>query len=97
MLNKKGPIREKLGLKEEYLLTKDLRCGDELASGHLGETVVHSDDLSAWVFSEPASKLGGRLRSLQAPDFELPDLDGRTHRLSDYIGNKVFLFAWASW
>ena len=63
----------------------------------LGETVVHCDDSSVWVFSEPASSVSGRLQSLEAPDFALPDLDGRLHRLSDYRGNKVFLVAWASW
>jgi hypothetical protein len=38
-----------------------------------------------------------RLASLEAPDFELPDLDGRTHRLSDQRGRKVLLIAYASW
>ena len=38
-----------------------------------------------------------RCDSLEAPDFELPDLDGQLHRLSDYRGKKVFLLAWASW
>jgi peroxiredoxin len=37
------------------------------------------------------------MASLQAPDFGLPDLDGRRHRLSDYRGKKVLLAAWASW
>ena len=32
-----------------------------------------------------------------APDFCLPDLDGKLHRLSDYRGKKVFLFHFASW
>ncbi len=32
-----------------------------------------------------------------APDFALPDLDGRTVRLSDYAGTAVALFVWASW
>ncbi|TAK76433.1 MAG: redoxin domain-containing protein [Dehalococcoidia bacterium] len=34
---------------------------------------------------------------LDAPDFELPDLDGRMHRLSDRRGKKVVLALWASW
>lgn len=34
---------------------------------------------------------------LDAPDFALPDLAGRVHRLTDYRGRKVFLLAWASW
>jgi len=63
----------------------------------LGETVVHSDDRSVWVFSEAAASLSGRLQSMVAPDFALPDLEGRIHQLSDYRGNKVFLVAWASW
>jgi hypothetical protein len=37
------------------------------------------------------------LRSLVAPDFELPDLAGRHHRLSDQRGKKVLLVAYASW
>jgi hypothetical protein len=32
-----------------------------------------------------------------APDFTLPDLDGRLHSLSDYRGRKVLLIAHASW
>jgi thioredoxin-dependent peroxiredoxin len=28
----------------------------------------------------------------QAPDFELPDQDGKTHKLSDYAGRNVVLY-----
>lgn len=27
-----------------------------------------------------------------APDFELSDQDGKTHKLSDYLGKKVVLY-----
>jgi hypothetical protein len=37
------------------------------------------------------------LLSTQAPDFTLPDLDGKLHSLSDYRGKKVFLFSWGSY
>ncbi len=37
------------------------------------------------------------LRSGMAPDFELPDVDGVLHRLSDHQGRKVVLYAYASW
>jgi hypothetical protein len=50
-----------------------------------------------WYFGSEAAERGNVLRSLEAPDFELPDLDGKPHRLSDYRGRKVFLLAWASW
>lgn len=33
----------------------------------------------------------------QAPDFELVDLNGQTHRLSDYKGQGVFLNFWGTW
>ncbi len=38
-----------------------------------------------------------QLASLEAPDFTLPDLNGRAHSLSDYRGKKAFLVAYASW
>ena len=38
-----------------------------------------------------------RLLSLQAPDFTLPDLEGRLHTLGEHRGRKVFLVAYASW
>ncbi len=37
------------------------------------------------------------LASLEAPDFELPDLDGQLHSLSEQRGKKVLLIAYASW
>lgn len=63
----------------------------------LGQSVVHDSESSVWVFGEPAETRRTPLESLTAPDFELPDLDGKMHRLSDYRGKKVFLFAWGSW
>lgn len=32
-----------------------------------------------------------------APDFTLVDLEGETHKLSDYAGEKVYIKFWASW
>jgi hypothetical protein len=40
---------------------------------------------------------GARLASLEAPDFTLPDLNGKLHSLSDQRGKKVLLVAYASW
>jgi hypothetical protein len=64
---------------------------------YLGQPVVHDDKVGAWYFGEAAATRRANLASLQAPDFELPDLDGKMHRLSDYRGKKVLLAAWASW
>ncbi|MEA3278718.1 MAG: TlpA disulfide reductase family protein [Pseudomonadota bacterium] len=33
----------------------------------------------------------------QAPDFELTDIDGDTHRLSDYRGKVLIINFWATW
>jgi hypothetical protein len=38
-----------------------------------------------------------RLAHFEAPDFTLPDLDGRLHSLAEHRGKKVFLATWASW
>lgn len=40
---------------------------------------------------------GHALTSAQAPDLELPDLDGRPFALQSLRGQKVLLVAWASW
>ncbi len=37
------------------------------------------------------------LRSLEAPDFTLPDLDGTQHSLSHFRGKKILLVVYASW
>lgn len=33
----------------------------------------------------------------KAPDFELVDLNGEKHRMSDYVGQGVFLNFWGTW
>jgi len=45
----------------------------------------------------PAADRIAAMASLNAPDFTLPDWQGRTHSLSDYRGKKVLLVAYASW
>lgn len=32
-----------------------------------------------------------------APDFALPDLEGRTRSLADFRGKVLLLFFWATW
>ena len=44
-----------------------------------------------------AAERAKALASLEAPDFTLPDLDGRPHSLSGHRGKKVLLVAYASW
>jgi len=44
-----------------------------------------------------AAERGRELLTLEAPDFELPDLSGKLHSLSQYRGKKILLFMHASW
>jgi hypothetical protein len=64
---------------------------------HMGHPVVHDAGGQTWVLGTGAAQRSQALESLVAPDFELPDLQGRMHRLSDFRGRKVFLVRWASW
>jgi hypothetical protein len=64
---------------------------------HMGHPVVRDDAGDAWVLGTAAGERADALRSLDAPDFALPDLAGRTHALSAYRGRKVLLVTWASW
>jgi len=61
------------------------------------QPVVVSSKHRVWLFGDRPVQLAGRLGSLTAPDFTLPDLAGRLHSLSQYRGKKVFLVTWASW
>lgn len=44
-----------------------------------------------------AAERGRALAAGRAPDFALPDLDGRLHTLAEHRGRKVLLVAYASW
>jgi hypothetical protein len=50
-----------------------------------------------WVLGAGATDRSAHLRSLQAPDFALPDLGGVTRTLAEHLGKKVLLATWASW
>ena len=50
-----------------------------------------------WYFGARAAEQNGYLTSPEAPNFTLPDLNGKLHSLSDFHGKKVLLVTWASW
>ncbi|MGB1422186.1 MAG: peroxiredoxin family protein [Pseudomonadales bacterium] len=43
----------------------------------------------------PESLGSHSLQTARAPDLSLPDLNGNIHRLSEFLGQKVILYAWA--
>ncbi len=63
----------------------------------LNQPSVHDDVHAVWYFGEAVNSKDNSWQSLQAPDFTLPDLDGRLHSLSEYRGKKILLVSWASW
>src|SRR6185503_21171012 len=60
------------------------------------QPVAHDAALSTWYFGLRSDQRQ-QLSSLEAPDFTLPDLQGKLHRLSDFHGKKILLVTWASW
>ena len=50
-----------------------------------------------WYFGALPVEQNFYLASLEAPDFTLPDLNGKQHSLREFRGKKVLLVTWASW
>ncbi len=63
----------------------------------IGQPVVSDDVHKVWCFGEASENRRRALTSLDAPDFSLPDLDGKMHSLSEHRGKKILLVSWASW
>lgn len=66
-------------------------------AGLLGQPVIHDAAHSLWCIGASSAERKRALTSLEAPDFTLPDIDGRMHSLSAHRGRKVLLASWASW
>ena len=60
------------------------------------QPVAHDEGLAIWYFGLRSDQ-SQVLSSLKAPDFTLPDMNGKTSSLSDFRGKKVLLLTWASW
>lgn len=79
----------------------DFVDGDEVCASGLWKEfqrpVLHDSERETWMLGEAAEDRARQLDTLEAPDFELPDIDGKLQRLSDHRGKKVLLVTWASW
>lgn len=68
----------------------------ELAD-RLQQPYVVDHDAGVWSFGAVPVRRASFFERGVAPDFELPDVEGRLHRLSDFKGQKIMLLSWASW
>lgn len=85
------------GRESEFIRDGGKRFNFAALARTLGQPIVHDDKHGVWAFGEAPDAATQALRKLKAPDFTLPDIDGRMHSLSDYEGMKRILMAWASW
>jgi hypothetical protein len=63
----------------------------------LGIATLLDEETGVLALSAPAGERQSALRGRRAPDFSLPDLDGRRHSLEQFAGRKRLLIAFASW
>jgi hypothetical protein len=63
----------------------------------LGQSYAVDRDKQVWSFAEVPATRRSFFEQGIAPDFTLPDVQGRPVKLSDLRGRKVLLLTWASW
>lgn len=77
-------------------LPDDLRSGlDAVAIANAMDLPVVEDTEHGLISIGPESIGGRALTTAEAPDIELPDLDGNLFALSSLKGQKVVVYAWA--
>ena len=63
----------------------------------VNQPVARDAELSTWYFGLRSEVQNSLSANLMAPDFTLPDKDGKLHSLKDFRGKKVLIVTWASW
>lgn len=84
------------GRETDFVRADGRRFNLAALARQLNQPAVHNDSFAVWFFGEANAGDVAR-QSLIAPDFTLPDIDGRSHSLSEYRGRKILLLSWASW
>ena len=62
-----------------------------------GQAEVSDTASRTWSYGEMPVLRGAFLESRVAPDFSVPDRQGRAVKLTDFRGKKVLVVTWASW
>jgi hypothetical protein len=63
----------------------------------LRQPIAYDADQAVWYFGPMDEEQNGYIYSLIAPDFSLPDVNGKQRSLSDFRGKKVLMLTWGSW
>jgi hypothetical protein len=66
-------------------------------AGALDRPVLVDEPAGVIAIGSPRGDRRQALTGRRAPDVELPDLDGRLHRLEQFLDRRVTLVAFASW
>ena len=66
-----------------------------MLSERLGMPLIHDADAKVWCLGPEA--MGRALTTAKAPEFVLPNYDGKEFRLSSLRGQKVLIVTWSSW
>ena len=98
-LKPEGLCRDNVCVPLRARASVEMAEGVDLAgvASALGRPLALDVEARAAYLGVSAHERGQRLESLQAPDFTLPDLEGRLHSLREQRGKKVLLVAYASW
>jgi hypothetical protein len=86
-----------LPVRDRDALLKDGGIDLEAFAALLGLPLALDVDERAAALGTASCDRAAALDTGEAPDFTLPDLDGKLHSLSDHRGKKVLLIAYASW
>ena len=84
-------------VRDRSTLVRDDRIDLGAFAEILGQPIVIDSEEQVVALGTAASDRAASMASLEAPDFELPDLAGRMHTLSEHRGKKALLIAYASW
>lgn len=87
--NRKAQFVNKQGKVEWFNLSEFARL--------VKQPTAFDEKNSIYYFGPRADAQNAHLNSLEAPNFTLPDINGKLHSLTDFRGKKVLLITWASW
>jgi hypothetical protein len=96
-LKPQGACREEICIPIPRPMLRDAHFNLTAFAQRVGQRVVADPAMRVWSFGEIPVVRGAFLESRMAPDFSVPDRNGRPVRLSRFRGKKLLVVTWASW